>query len=180
MRENHKIETKVNFFDTTDDINQLRKLDQSKHIVNNPYKPGFNERLPREVSAKNINQMNNLYEKYTSMKENYASKNNEALNDSMEDEVMMNYRPFSAKHDDINTSSPISGYPHKNGNPNKPTNDQKSGNQQHQNRFLEQNETGNASRHKTSTLTDGNNDDSLIKDLTKLRKYALNEINQSE
>jgi hypothetical protein len=113
IHEVEKFQSKVNFFENSVDL--LKKQD-SKHIVNNIYRPDPKDRIPREISANNINKMNNLYDKYKSNK----------IEDSQ--------------------GKDISDY----------------------------------SKGKYNPINDINNEDSLIKDLTKFRKFALNEINQSE
>ncbi len=131
IHEHQKLQTKVNFFESSSEINTLPKMDY-KHIVN-PYKIDQKDRLPRDISSNNINKLNSLYEKYNAMKYN-NDDHLESLNSL-------------------------------NNNLNK------------HNKSIVKTEN---SDKKYNPISDLDNEDSLINDLTKLRKIALNEINQSE
>jgi hypothetical protein len=147
FKEIHEVEnfqSKVNFFENSVDT-EIKKVD-SKHIINNIYRPDPKDRIPREISANNINKMNNLYDKYNQMKKDTSSKLFED-SDNMELGNSFSIRPPTQVNENKPLPSEVSDY---------------------------------SKGNKYNPINDINNEDSLIKDLTKFRKFALNEINQSE
>jgi hypothetical protein len=185
----------VNFFENSEDETKLHKIDNSKHIVNNIYKPDPKDRIPREVSAKNINFMNSLYDKYASIKGNIANNNDDNSFDNEDDmsdnkynnlkyekSVMVNhvnelndndeYNPNLTQFNDEETS-------YNNFNNNQYNNKNKN-NYQYNNKIKYTESHDKSEIRKNNPLDDLNNEDSLIKDHTKFRQFALNEINQSE
>jgi hypothetical protein len=100
--------------------------------------------------------MNNIYEKFSQIKN---SNNNNNLIDESNDYIDI--------HNFNSNFKPI-------------TNNNKAYNYSNNNNHTEVSEY-NQPKYKHNPVNDINNEeDSLIKDLTKFRKFALNEINQSE
>jgi hypothetical protein len=129
IHEQQKLQTKVNFFDSSSNMDVYVKPDP-KHIVNR-YKIDQKDRLPRDISTNNINKLNSLYEKYNAMK----------LNQDEQLESLGSLNNNLHKH----------------------------------NKSIVRTEN---SEKKYNPISDLDNEDTLINDLTKLRKIALNEINQ--
>jgi hypothetical protein len=194
--ENNKLQSQVNFFDTSDDNYNIIKRD-NKHVVNanielenltnnlknkkdypTPIpvnKPDPKDRMPRDITKNNINKMNNIYEKYSNVLKKQSNTNyvpNNHLEDDSGDFMQSinnfnnNLRPFSAINNDIKDDS------YAEVNKNKGYNNKNISNKNNSNSYI--------NTQNNNPINDLDNEDSVIKDLTKVTKFALNEINQSE
>jgi hypothetical protein len=170
IHETQKLQTKVNFFESSLDNYEITKKSQVKHVVNNinqvnqipMAKPDPKYRLPRDITANNIYKLNDIYDKYK--KNLYSEEEDEFMhsinkfNDNLRQTVDDNSQFY-------NTAS-------------KPKKDQSLS---YVNIITETSDDKKSSIHnRHNPINDLNNEDSLIKDLTKFTKFALNEINQSE
>jgi hypothetical protein len=184
-------------------------------------KPDPREKMPRDITSNNINQINNFYEKFKKEKgeSTFANKpkGGDKVNSRFEESHDLlaesinnfnnNLRPNSSmekgNRERLNTNNSINNRNNTSNNY-KPPNSAKLQNignsyiqQQHSNYnkgnaynnqyshqynqySYYQNQNNNSTIPKGNPLDDLNNEDSIIKDLTKFRQFALNEINQSE
>jgi hypothetical protein len=186
--EKEKFQTKVNFFETSEDNYVVNQKSQIQHVVNlNPikivnnqeqplptmYKPDPKDRLPRDITANNINKLNQIYDKYNiNKKQNKNTFNDEESGDFMEsiNNFNNNLRPYEQSQlgSEYRPSNPKRENSYiLNTNDNVMITD-----------LSEKNKSGKYIKY--NPINDLNNEDSLIKDLTKFTKFALNEINQSE
>ncbi len=186
--------------------NNLPSKENDFKVIYN--KPDPKEQVPREISSNNIDKMNSLYEKYNQMKktniekpkdtsninfldETYTNKNLNNMN-NLEDSIRK-FRPFTAnvkEQMDFNNSKlpqNMTNTTNINKIENKkfvyvPSGNDLSNSQNFPNNTIISNANNNdiTNCQKINPINDLNNEDSYIKDLTKLRKYALNEIESAE
>ena len=199
-----------NFFDShflISNNNTISKENEFKVVYN---KPDPKERVPRDISSNNIDKINSLYDKYNQMKKINAEKPKDTSNVNILDDTYTNknininnnmnnledsikrLRPFSANYKeqvDFNNSKLV-----QNGsnitNLNKLENKKfvfirNESNVSNSSIFINNNNTiinnNDVTKcQKINPINELNNEDSYIKDLTKIRKFALNEIESPE
>jgi hypothetical protein len=170
IHENQKLQTKVNFFENSEDNYEIKKND-IKHVVSGEDKIKIptatkldpKDRIPRDITANNISKINDIYNKYTNLQK--QNLNNIANDEDTQFMESINNFNNNLRNERDQIKQQFSHY--------QATNEDSSSNGQGKTLQTEINQ-------KHNPLDEVNNEDSIIKDLTKFTKFALNEIDQSQ